>query len=90
MCLAVGGVTAPRHSPPLHTAATTAPAVPTAVLGSDPVVIRRIGRIWSSGLTRDPCGAPARRSSALDLVGGKRLDTAPQFCGLKHDYERVS
>jgi hypothetical protein len=28
------------------------------------------------------------RLSALDLVDRKHLDTAPQFCGLKHRHER--
>src|SRR5215469_4071712 len=36
-----------------------------------------------------PCAPGQDRGPfALDLVGGERLDTAPQFCGLKHDHER--
>jgi hypothetical protein len=48
----VGQAPIPRHQ--LHTAAT----VPAAVLGPNPVVIRRIGRVWGSGLARGPLGAP--------------------------------
>jgi hypothetical protein len=54
----------PRRNPPLsgsasplHTATTTA-AIPAAVLGSDPVVLARIGSVWVSGLVHGPWAHP--------------------------------
>jgi hypothetical protein len=50
-----------REPRQLHTAATTAAAIPTAVFGPDPVVIRRMSCVWGSGLARGPLGAPGER-----------------------------
>jgi len=44
----------------LHIAAT-ATAIPSAVLGTNPAVLRRVGCVWGSGLARGPLGAPGER-----------------------------
>jgi hypothetical protein len=79
----VGRVASNRATVPrlasLHTAAT-ATTIPAAVLGPDPAVLCRMGRVWGSGLARGPLGAPGECQQKEEH--GEAFVPAHHFVGL--------